>query len=298
MHDLNPASGTIPWRYFKQFIAPAADRFAIIKSILEETAVDYSVLQTAESRHFIVSPSLPEQIYLRHPPIVLVAHYDRAEGSPGANDNSVGVFMLLETAFKLKSDSAKNWIIIFTDKEELKPGESIQSQGSYSLAEKMKKSMLENAKIFSFDACGTGDTIIISNTVEYLLKQEGGGDKLLESVMELRKIALDTATNLRISKVLLAPTPFSDDVGFFRAGLAAQTVTMLPSAECERLVTELRRHHYFTNTIISAEFRKAGRIQFIPKTWSYLNTPGDSYLRLTPQHFRIVTRFAEALCKA
>jgi hypothetical protein len=124
-----------PWRRFMDFISLSADRFAILKELLEEAALDYKVLEIAGNRHFIAAPPLPEEkSFLRRPPTTLVAHYDRAEGSPGANDNSAGVFLLLETAMKLKKSGVNNWIVIFTDKEELKSGESIQAQGAYTLA--------------------------------------------------------------------------------------------------------------------------------------------------------------------
>jgi hypothetical protein len=97
--------------------------------------------------------------------------------------------------------------------------------------------------------------------------------------------------------VLLSPTPFSDDVGFFRAGLAAQTITMLPSSECIRLVSELRKNQDYADVLINSEQRRNNRFQFIPDTWRSLNTSADSYLRLTPPHFRTVARFAESLCR-
>ena len=287
----------IPWRRFREFISLTADRFLILKELLDEAALNYSVLDIAGNRHFYISPQFPEEEYLRRPPAMLLAHYDRAGGSPGANDNSAGVFMLLETAIKLRDEGKKNWIIIFTDKEELIPGESIQTQGAYTLAAGFKNLRMENAKIFSFDACGTGDTLIVSTTIEHLLKKEGGGEKLQKSLMELRNFALDTARDLMMVKVLLAPTPFSDDLGFFRAGLAAQTITMLPSAECIRLVSELRKNPELADTLIRAELRENSRPKSIPETWRSLNTPADSHLRLTPGNFRTVVRFAGALCR-
>ena len=236
----------IPWQHFNDFISPAADRFTILKELLEKAELDYSVIDIAGNRHFLVTP-MPLSGYLNQmaghqPPVMLVAHYDRAEGSPGANDNSAGVFLLFETALNLKKANMGNWGVIFTDKEELKSGEGIQTQGSYTLALGLKDLRIENPRIFSFDACGTGDTLIISTTVEYLLKKEGSGEKLLKALLELRQFALNKARDLGMAKVLLAPTPFSDDAGFFRAGLAAQTVTILPSSECTRLVSELRKN--------------------------------------------------------
>jgi len=286
-----------PWHRFMDFISPTADRFSILKGLLDDEVLDHKVLDIAGGRHFVVAPPPPEEKYLRHKPVILVAHYDRAEGSPGANDNSAGVFILLETALKLKKGSVNNWIIFFTDKEELKSGEKVQTQGSYAMAEGLKNLKMESCKIFCFDACGCGDTLIISNTLDLLLKKEKGGEKLRESLVELRKLASDTALNLGIKKVLLAPTPFSDDAGFFRAGLMAQTITMLPSEECIRLVSEIRKNPDFADVLIRSELQKSPLTYSIPDTWRCMNTPRDSYLRLTPDNFRTVIRFAEALCK-
>lgn len=286
-----------PWRRFKEFVSLSADRFQILKELSEEAALEYSVLEIAGNRHMVIAPPPPDEEYLRRTPVILVAHYDRTEGSPGANDNSAGVFILLETAAKLKKENAINWIIIFTDKEELTKGESLQAQGSYTLAAGLKNLKMDKARIFCFDACGAGDTLIVSTTLEYLLKKEGGGDKIKESILELRALALDAARNLGMKKVLLSPIPFSDDAGFFRAGLAAQTITVLPSSECIQLVSELRRNQDFAEVLISAESRQGIRSTAIPETWRYINTSGDSYLRLTPQHFRAWARFAGELCK-
>ena len=115
-------------------------------------------------------------------------------------------------------------------------------------------------------------------------------------MLELRKFALDTARNLNMAKVLLAPAPFSDDAGFFRAGLIAQTITMLPSSECIKLVADLRKNPELAEAFINAEIRQTNRLMAIPDTWRGLNSPIDSHLRLTPEHFRTVVRFAEALC--
>ena len=284
-----------------EFISLDADRFFILRALLEKIGLEYKVLDAAGSRHFIVTPPTPSgrlsKLLERSPPTMLVSHYDRVEGSPGANDNSAGVFLLLETAKKLVKNNVNNWSIVFTDKEELKTGEGLQEQGSYALANSLKNSRLENSRIFCFDACGSGDFLVISATLESLIKKEGGGERLRESMLELRKLALNTARDLKMTKILLAPTPFSDDAGFFRAGLAAQTITMLPSHECLRLVTELRKNREYADILVNAELRQNTLPGFIPETWRSLNSPNDTCERLTPEHFGIVVSFAEALCR-
>lgn len=285
----------MPWQSFMEFISPTADRFGILTGLLAKAKLEYNVIEFAGYRHIILNPPKPDQ--MSRSPTLLVAHYDRAQGSPGANDNSAGVFILIETALKLKKKNVNDWRIIFTDGEELKPGESIQAQGSYSLAEGLKNSRIEKSRIFCFDTCGRGDTLLISTTLEQLIKKEEGRSKIKESIMELRNLALNTARKLRMKKVLLAPTPFSDDAGFFRAGMAAQTITMLPSDECNLLVSELRKNQEFAEVLINAELRQNTSQQSIPETWRGLNSAVDSHLRLTPKHFKTVGNFIEALCE-
>jgi hypothetical protein len=293
---LSPNLTQIPWQRFTDFIAPAADRLTILKETLKEAGLEYKVTEIAGSRHLVIAPPSDQlKAVGRHPPVILLAHYDRAKDSPGANDNSAGVFLIIETATRLIKKNKTNWLIIFTDREELKTGDRIQAQGAYALAEGFKNSKMEKARVFIFDACGRGDTLVISTTLESLLKKETAREKLKDS-MALRKFALDTARNLSMAKVLLAPTPFSDDVGFFRAGLIAQTVTMLPSKECIQLVADLRKNPELAEALINAKIRQASHLQSIPDTWRSLNTPADSHLRLTPENFRTVVRFAEALC--
>jgi hypothetical protein len=290
----------LPWGKFEKFIAPDADRFGLLKELLEEAKLDFKVVTLAGRRHFFITPPQPEKDFLRRHLTVLIAHYDRAPGSPGANDNSAGVFLLIQTALKLRAGKVFNWLIVFTDKEELGSGESILNQGAYTLASGFKDAGLEGAHIYSFDACGTGDTLIISTTAELLLKGNGssqGTEKIRQSVQELRQRALETARNLGMQKVLLVPTPFSDDAGFFRAGLAAQTITMLPSEECRRLVSVLRKNPLFADALISREVQSTQDKRLIPETWRSLNGPGDCRVRLTPRHFPLVLSFARDLCR-
>jgi len=71
----------IPWEHFQDFISPLAIRFTVLKELLEESKLAYRVLEIAGNRHFLVTPPAPGFSGSR-PPVILVAHYDRAEGSP------------------------------------------------------------------------------------------------------------------------------------------------------------------------------------------------------------------------
>jgi hypothetical protein len=290
---------------FKSFIAPDADRFALLRDLLAELGLYFSVIPLAGNRHFFIGPrsavSPPGES--GGPPVlrgrtVLAAHYDRVPGSPGANDNSAAVFMLIETAVKLRETESRDWLVIFTDKEELGRDEGIRDQGSYSLAAGLKKLGLR--ELFIFDACGAGDTLIISTAADHLMKNETGPGilKARRQVRNLRNRALETARNLLMERVLLLPTPFSDDAGFLRAGLPAQTITVLPAGEAAAFAALLRKDPAAAAVLLSREARDSRLPYLIPETWRSLNGPGDSPLRLTPQHYRQVVRFALALCGA
>jgi hypothetical protein len=298
--------GQFPWNRFAGFIAPGADRFALLKSLTERMGLNSVVIPVQGNRHFFVFP--PGQTIGAAPgggfpfrdqsPVILAAHYDRVPGSPGANDNSAAVFQLLLAARELGEDEAGRWIIIFTDKEELLAGEGLLAQGSYSLAEKLKAWGLGEARVFIFDACGTGDTLIVSNTTDYFLKNDErpGLRKTRRLIQDLRAEALKAARQLRLDKVLLAPTPFSDDAGFLRAGIPAQTITTLPAGEAAPYAGILRKRPDFAELLVSGTIRETADRFLVPETWRLINGPSDSPLRLTPESYGPVIRFAAELC--
>jgi len=293
-----------PYDRFSYFIAMKVDRYKTLLTTIEKLNLNSTVISIAGNKHiFIFPPSLKSLRSGTFPfagksPYILTAHYDRVEGSPGANDNSIAVFHLLRAAQIMPQRYLANWIIIFTDKEELSQGESLEVQGSFTLAQKLKSWGLEKAKIFNFDACGSGDTFIFSTITDSILKNNANPnlDRVKTDIQQLRNHILKTAGLLRLNKVLLAPTPFSDDVGFLRAGYAAQTITMLPSAEAAQYEEVLRKYPDFANLLISGKIKTAPERKHLPATWKNLNNEGDTVSRLTPQFFDQLVNFAVELC--
>ncbi|GHV94704.1 hypothetical protein AGMMS50293_10240 [Spirochaetia bacterium] len=296
-----------PYDRFFDFIAPDADRYAILLECIETLGLNSVVIPVAGNRHIFVFP--PGQSikpsaggifpFSAQNPVMLVAHYDRVAGSPGANDNSAAVFQLLKAAGTLSRQGVDYWIIVFTDKEELKAGEGIDEQGSFSLAEKLRAWGLGDARVFNFDACGSGDAFIISSTTDYILKNDerAGIRKARQLIQGLRTHALETARFLRLRRVLQIPTPFSDDAGFLKAGIPAQTITMLPIEEASPYAMLLRNRPEFVDLILSGGFKNSADRRLIPETWRSLNGPSDSHLRLTPEFYDQVVRFAVELCR-
>jgi len=294
-----------PYDRFFDFISPNADRYAILTARIDALKLNSAVISVAGNRHIFIFP--PRQKPLRESggtfpfkgqsPFLLTAHYDRVAGSSGANDNSIAVFHLLNTALILAKKNSNNWIIVFTDKEELSAGESFEDQGSYTLAKKIKTWGLEKAKMFNFDACGTGDVFIISTTTDHMLKKSESSNinRVSSAIKKLRDHALVTANNLRMDKVLLAPTPFSDDIGFLRAGLASQTVTVLPAQEADKYESLLRNRPDFADIIISGEIKVPAERRHLPETWRCINNANDTHSRLTPEHFPQTIKFMTEL---
>ena len=269
-----------PYNRFLEFTSLGVDRFALLCSVLDECSLVWQTLKIEGKRHIAV-PALPERSAL-----IFTAHYDRTPQSPGANDNGAAVFQLIEAALQVKAGqnngkkTVKDRVLfIFTDGEELSKGESVRCQGSYGLGLYLKKNGLGNSSIFSFDACGTGDTLIISTTADQFLKNEkaaGAAETVRRKVLSLRQKALEAARKAHLEKVMLLPTPFSEDAGFLLAGMAAQTITVLPQNEAALV---------------------RGNRRLIPETWKNLNSPGDSPLQLTPEHWKTLSAFADALAK-
>jgi hypothetical protein len=294
---------TLPYSRFEDFVRLNNNRFDILCSLLDDVALPYNIVKIAGSRHIIASCGRPPG----KGALVLVAHYDRVADSEGANDNAAAVFMLLDAALRLRNDAqsgqgggkAVPFFFIWTDNEELKKGQRLTAQGSYALAKACVKTDLHDALFFIFDACGRGDTLIISTTADYLLKNESG-EAVAETRMKLkllRNTALEAAEKTQNEAFMLLPTPFSDDAGFLRAGITAQTITVLPKDEAQQFAALSRYNPLYINALVSEDMQNSQEKFTMPQTWQLLNGPRDTRDKLTLDHFESVVRFIIALCR-
>jgi len=296
-----------PYDRFTYFIALKVDRYKTLLQTLEKLGLNFMTATVAGNRHFLIFPQqkkIPRPAGTALPvlgenPVMLTAHYDRVEGSPGANDNSIAVFHLLRAAMLMTQKNMDNWIIVFTDKEELVSGETFDKQGSFTLAQQLRAWGLEKVRIFNYDSCGTGDTFIFSNIIDSILGKNMSPNiiKVKNELTALRSYTLETAYRLRLEKMLLAPMPFCDDMGFLRAGFAAQTITILPSEEASQYESILRSRPEFADLIISGGIKTSNERRYLPATWKNMNTPADTPDRLTPNNFEQLLTFIVELCK-
>jgi Iap family predicted aminopeptidase len=302
-----------PWNRFGDFITVGADRFAVLESLLQETGLiddaggarpGRSVVTLAGRRHIFV----PAKTLDKSKAVILLAHYDCVAGSPGANDNGAAVFTLIEAARKLRKGGVKDWLVIFTDKEELQKGEKLTAQGSFTLARGMKEAGFKNNPCFIFDTVGRGETLVISTTAKHLLKERANLSWSTESLVmrkaveDLNYRALEAARKLNLTRLALLPTPFSDDAGFFRAGFPAQTITVLPRQEASPFHLLVRRNPAVVHRLVAeaedaaGTAGTAGNSGVYPETWQLINSPRDTADTLTPESFGMIEKFARVLC--
>ena len=101
-------------KYFLDFIKPDCDRLNFIQVFLKKNGVESAVISLEGRKHVYVK--FPQNQYNPLFKIkTVVTHYDRFQDSPGANDNSAAVYMLMLWAVKLsKQSDFHNVRLIFT----------------------------------------------------------------------------------------------------------------------------------------------------------------------------------------
>ncbi len=276
---------------FSAFLSPTIDRFSFLKCYLDSLDLKAATAALSGGRHLVLSAG---PLNSGRPLRVFIAHYDRAGNSPGANDNSAAVFQLAEAAAAWKKARIPSWLIVFTDREEAAAAAGIKGQGSYAVAQGLKSLGLTDAAIYILDACGRGDTLVISTTADGLSRP---GGLMTGAMARLRSRAMASARKAGLSCVL-APTPFSDDAGFLMAGLAAQTITVLPEAEASALLRATRRRRGAELAFLSREAAEnplSPPLPGYPQTWRLLHSANDNADSLRQEAFSLMRRFLSGI---
>ena len=287
---LEQARAIIASPFFSAFLEPAADRCACITAWLSAQNIPYRTVTLQNKTHIVIT--YRQSAYdSRFKMKTLIAHYDRAAGSPGANDNSAAcVQLLLFAKTLLHKRDAHNIRIIFTDGEEA-GAESIKNQGAYRLGQGLRALSMQQDDIFVFDMCGSGGTLILSESGIY------GRDKRKTALIALHRRCRIYADAACRGRWLSLPTAYSDNAGLISAGLTAQVITVLPRKEAELLMrympcSEMLQHCIITNAHIPATSPLAA---VIPQTWQRMHSPQDSRETLTPQAFVLIDKMLRYL---
>ena len=114
---------------FIEFIRLGCNRLHFIQKYLQNTEIPNYVIQLDDKNHIVVN--LCSDSSSNKSKKLLIAHYDRVNGTPGANDNSSAVFCLLTWAIEqAKKKLSNNITIIFTDGEGNPPYKTLQNARS------------------------------------------------------------------------------------------------------------------------------------------------------------------------
>lgn len=317
--ELKQAASLINSDLFAAFLKEDADRFLFIFSWLKNAGVPVAAVEMTNGKHLVVRYK-PEAYNRQFKMKTFVAHYDRAKGTQGANDNSLACFILMLFAKELLNfNGAHNVKIIFTDSEEA-GAEGISMQGSYKLALGLRKLNAADEDIFVFDMCGRGDVLILSQAGLF-------GRKNTQSLEKLHKKTCGYAESVCPGKWFSLLTPYSDNAGFIAAGLNAQVITVLPRTEAETLLKAMPEKtlsltcrsvlktmkkipsvtentptalQTLTGLIIKNEKPEKNSTFFsiIPKTWQYMHTAEDTKEKLTPEAVILIRSFLKYLAKS
>ena len=147
---------------FQRFIHPDCDRRQFILKMLADFTVPAVPLSLEGAHHILVR--FPAAAYNpQYKMKTVLAHYDRVDTSPGANDNSAAVFQIIHWARRLlRFPGAHNVQIIFSDGEEMGGSEGVSEQGAFGIATKFRSLGLTQQDVYAFDCCGRGDFVVLS----------------------------------------------------------------------------------------------------------------------------------------
>lgn len=255
---------------FQQFISPECDRMKFIQTYLNSQGLEAPVIQLNGKNHIYVKFPLSQYNSMFKIKTV-IAHYDRAAGTPGANDNSAAVFSILEWASRLNQcKTFHNIRIILTDGEE--EGEAgVCDQGAFAVAEIFRRLNIVNDDIFVFDCMGRGCVPVIceNNT------PAAAGANFINRINELENKAEKIISQATAGRWYKLPTSYSDNASFLANGIPAVAITMLPSDEIDAYTK-------FNQT---------------PKTWQLFHTQQDNLQSLTPQSFEITAKILDNLAQ-
>lgn len=285
---------------FIDFLQPDCNRKEFIQEKLLSYGINSSSIVIDGKSHIYVDFS-KNNYNTRFKIKTLVAHYDRVPSSTGANDNTSGVFALIEAAKRLStSDFVHNTRIIFTDGEE--DGRfGVLEQGAFSLAKRLKELNSIDGEVFVFDCVGRGEVPVISE-IEFPKKVDVS---FYRKYMNLVSNTNSIISNYSPYNNMILPTSFSDNAGFIANGIPAVLITMLPKDEVANYMSNLKRIPGLKESVLNRKLEDVPNKsqpeyilrESIPLTWKYFHTQYDNITTLTPVSFSIISKIIDEISK-
>ncbi|NLK45790.1 MAG: M28 family peptidase [Treponema sp.] len=279
----------IPPEFF-EFIADNVDRCSFLINWLKDHDIQCTLVPIDDSKHIYIN--FPSKCYdPRFRVKTILVHYDRAENSPGANDNSAAVFEVLAFLVRLKKfKTPHNMRVFFTDGEEMGALGGVSDQGSYGIASNFKKFGITNDDVIALDGCGRGDVLVISTTG----RKSPGTQLFKKKFNDLYERMIDLARQVSPQKWVTAPVPYSDNAAFIASGIPAVAITMLPREEATALMRNVQRDKSFENALLN---NSVVNTDLLPMTWRFMHTPFDTPESLTQESFVLMEKFLDELAR-
>lgn len=261
---------------FFQFVSLGCDRLQFIVAFLKKNGISPTIINIGEHRHVAISFGGSNNNVDYHTKVI-VSHYDRVNGSPGANDNSASVFVLLSFLAQKRFlfQKAHNVRIIFTDGEEA--AGNVFSQGSYKLAEYFLKVNFPCDDVFVFDSIARGTTPVLQKIVLPTGIDASFAKKFTSLYERAKKII--TAID---GYCMVLPCKYSDNAGFCTNGIPAVNITMLPHKEAVGFRSALKKYPQLGEFINNKKGNLCdAAIKMLPATWKKMHTINDTPDSLT-----------------
>lgn len=259
---------------FRRFIAPGAERLVALAGLLVARGLPYSVLRTGEARHVAV------RLGTGAPGLIMMAHYDRAQGSPGVLDNSCACLELADFAQRVMSrpKPAPPILLVFSDLEEAPGAGKATDQGALGLARAILGSQAVGdapPPVLVLDVTGRGNRLVMSRAAAELLARSGRGASRAARDQEfLMGLCREAARQAGLMPPLPLALPWSDDLGLSLGGLGALTVSLLPEAEALSFASPRGT---------------------VPRTWECLHSAGDNLGMVEMPAFALMAAFLDAI---
>ena len=294
---------------FQKYIESNCDRLSFLQKYLSEKGVPTSVINLEGKKHLYVN--FPSTAYNPMFKIkTVISHYDRVEGSPGANDNSFANFVIADFAAEIfASKKPHNIRIFFTDGEEL-GAEGVSSQGSFALADLFRRLGISGDDVYVFDSCGRGEVAILARA---------GLDTKIEGNFKKRFLNLYERTQNLLKNALpnfwmTLPVPYSDNAGFLACGIPSVAITFLPKDEVsfyyKNLMADKNLEKAVMNCKIDSKIKNPTDLSIqkfkyqekMPRTWRMFHTEYDNFLSLTQESYdqlkKILRELSSQFCLA
>lgn len=289
---------------FEKFTALDCDRASFILSYLSEHGVKAVTLPVEGHNHIYIKFPMHQynpQFRMK----CVIAHYDRASGTPGANDNSAAVALMLDWAAKLvRFPSFHNVRLILTDGEECggvqnmnnalpASKEGVMNQGAFSLAAVFRRLGITAEDVYVFDCVGRGTLPVIAKNDA--VNAPATFRRALVSLEDRTRLLLHKA----LQKHLCLPLPYSDNAGFVAQGIAAVCITMLPEAEAEQYLAALMKEEGLSRFVLNRAAANDDDIAryspLLPATWKLFHTMNDNVQSLSAESIPVMEHILDAL---